>query len=124
MIKVLELKNSGSMAALNLYTTLLIGLKHLPEHYLEDWEDYFARIEAMDKVSLENFIRRGAMIVQLESKDIEGALRFVADPNGVPYSPANIKNLGLKDIFEMVVAIALEVASLEINFVTEAEKKN
>lgn len=124
MIKVLELKNSGSMAALNVYITLLIGLKHLPEYYLEDWDEFFQRIEQMDDISKENFIRRGAMITPLEAKDIEGALRFVADPNGVPYTSANIKNLGLKEIFESVVAVSVAVSRLQINFVTAAEKKN
>ncbi len=122
-MKLLELKGYRSLRALNAFHTLMLGLKMLPAYMGEQYEEFYSRIEEMDAASQEKMIREAVLFVELEREEVEALASFAADPNGVPYSSANLKSLGTKDLFEVIVAVCVEISKIKIDFVTEAQKK-
>lgn len=123
-MRILELRGIKSLRALQVFNTLMYGLKMLPEHADEHYETFFARVAELDEAHQEKLIRLAAMFVELPKDDLEALLSFVADPNGVPYSPENLKTLGPKEILEMVVAVCKVISKIKIDLVSEGEKKN
>jgi hypothetical protein len=123
-MRVLELKGYKSMKALNVYHALLLGLKMLPQYLKDSYEEFLSRIETLPPEEQEKLIREAALFVNLERDELEALLCFVADPNGVPYTAENMKNLGPAELHEIVVAVCVEISKIKINFVTDAEKKN
>ncbi len=123
-MKVLELKGYKSLKALNVFHTLMLGLKMLPAYQHEGYEAFFARVQDMPSEDQEKMIRESALFVNIEKDELESLLCFVADPNGIPYTAENLKNLGPDDLHEIVVQVCLAISKIKINFVSEAEKKN
>ncbi len=123
-MKVLELKGYKSLKALNVFHSLMLGMKMLPAYLGESYEAFFERVQAMAPADQEKIIREAALFVSLEKDELEALLGFVADPNGVPYSPENLKNLGPGELHEIIVAVCLAISKIEVNFVTAEEKKN
>lgn len=123
-MKVLELKGYKSLRALNVFHTLMLGLKMLPAYMGEAYEDFYDRISKMDAASQEKLIREAALFVEIQKEELEALITFCADANGVPYSSENMKNLGPKDLHEMIVAVCREIAKIKIDLVTDSEKKN
>ncbi len=124
MMKVLELKGYKSLKALNVFHALMLGLKMLPTYRGESYEDFFARVQVMPDGDKEKLVREAALFVDVEKDEVESLLCFVADPNGVPYSAQNLKSLGPQEIYEIIVAVCMEISKIKINFVSESEKKN
>jgi hypothetical protein len=123
-MKVLELKGYKSLKALNVFHALMLGLKMLPAYIGESYEDFFARVQAMTPEDQEKIIREAALFVNVEPDELGALVSFVADKNGIPYGPENIKNLGPADLHEIIVAVCVEISKIKINFVSESEKKN
>lgn len=124
MIKVAELEGSESMNTLNVYHRLLLGLKMLPLYANTPYEEFFGSIDILPVEQKEKFIREALLFVPLEREELEGCLSFCIDPNGVRYKAVNLKRMKPDEIFEMVVAVCLEIAKFKINFITPSEKKN
>lgn len=126
MIKpeVTELVGFKSYRALNVFHSLMLGLKMLPAYIGESYEAFFERVELMPPEDQEKMIREAALFVKLEQDEVEALICFVKDPNGVPYSAANLRSLGPDQIFEAIVAVCLEISKIKIDFVSTAEKKN
>ncbi len=122
-MKVLELKGYKSLKALNVFHTLMLGLKMLPAYVGEGYEEFYAKVQLMTEVEQSALIREAALFVKLDQDEIESLLCFVADPNGVPYGPENLKNLGPDQIHEVIVAVCSEISKIKVNLVTDAEKK-
>lgn len=123
MIKVRELKGYKSLRALNAFNALLLGLKMLPSYQAESYEDFFEKIQKMPENGQEKLIREAALFVQLQPDEIEAMISFVADPNGVPYGPENIKNLTADQLVDIVVAVSMQISKMNVGLVTESEKK-
>lgn len=123
-MKVLELRGYKSLRALNVFHTLMLGLKMLPSYMGETYEEFFDRISKMDAASQEKMIREAALFVELQREEVEAIITFCTDANGVPYSAENLKNLGPKDLHEIIVRVCVEIAKIKVDLVTEAEKKN
>jgi hypothetical protein len=121
---VRELKGHKSLRALNAFHALMLGLKMLPAYMGESYEDFFSRIEDMPPSDQEKMIREAALFVELQKEEVDALLSFCEDKNGVPYSEANVKNLGPKELVDSIVAVCMEMAKIKIDFVSEAEKKN
>lgn len=124
MITVGEIKGLKSLRALNVFHTLMLGLKMLPMYAHESYEEFFSRIDQMPPKDQEKMIREAALFVELSIDDLEAIICFCKDPNGVPYGTANINNLSMDELFEIVVAVSVAISKIKINFVTESEKKN
>jgi len=123
-MKVLELKGYKSLRALNVFHTLMLGLKMLPAYMGETYEDFYDRISKMDAASQEKLIREAALFVEIQKEELEALITFCADANGVPYSAENMKSLGPKDLHEMIVAVCMQIAKIKIDLVSDSEKKN
>lgn len=123
-MKVLELRGYKSLRALNVFHTLMLGLKMLPAYMGEAYEDFYGRIQAMDPADQEKMIREAAMFVEIQKDELEAVVGFCADRNGVPYSAVNMKDLGPAELVEMVVAVCVEISKIKIDLVSDSEKKN
>ena len=123
-MKVLELKGYKSLRALNVFHTLMLGLKMLPAYMGYTYEDFYDRISKMDAASQEKLIREAALFVEIQKEELEALITFCADANGVPYSAENMKSLGPKDLHEMIVAVCMQIAKIKIDLVSDSEKKN
>jgi hypothetical protein len=123
-VKILPLKGIRSLKALNVFHTLMLGLKMLPMYAGQSYEDFFLKVEAMPENDREKLIREAVLFVDLKEDEVEAMLRFCADANGVPFGPENIKNLSPSDIHEAIVQVSCEISKIKVNFITEDEKKN
>lgn len=123
-MQVLELKGFKSLRAMNAFHALMLGLKMLPDYAKLSYEDFFASIEKMDHESQLRMIKEAALFVELQKEEVEAIVCFVTDPNGVPYSAENVKNLGPKELVDIIVAVCGEIAKIKVDFVSENEKKN
>lgn len=124
MIQVLPLIGYKSLRALNGFHALLLGLKMLPAYIAEDYETFFARFNGKSEEEQEKLLREAVVFVQLGQDEVEALLSFARDKNGVAYNPTNLKNLSVKDIHQIIVAVCMEIGRIKIDLVSEAEKKN
>ena len=124
MVKVSPLKGFKSLKALNAFHALMLGLKMLPSYMGESYEDFFARIELMPPEDQEKMIREAILFVELQKEEVEALLSFASDANGVPYDSTNMKNLGPKELHNIVAAVCMEIVKIKIDFVSKDEKKN
>jgi hypothetical protein len=122
-VKVLEIKGFKSLKALNAFHALILGLKMIPQYQALSYEDFLASIELMAPSDQEKIIRQAATFVELQKEEVEAIISFVADDNGVPYGPANIKNLNPLQLVEVIVAVCKEIAAIKIDLIDEDEKK-
>ena len=123
-MKVLELKGYKSLKALNAFHALMLGLKMLPAYAAESYEDFYAKVDAMDEKDQETLVREAAMFVELQKDEVEAIICFATDQNGVPYTAENVKSLGPKELIEVIVAVCMAISKIKINFVSDSEKKN
>lgn len=122
-MKLLELRGPRTLRPLNVFSALMLGLKMLPAYATESYEDFLSRVGEMPRADQEKMIREALSFVDLRPEDVEGVCSFCADPNGVPYSSANIKNLGIREILEIIVAVCLEIVDIAVDFINDDEKK-
>ncbi len=124
MIKTFPLKGYKSLKALNAFHALLLGLKMLPAYISEAYESFYEGFKDKTEAEKEKLLREAALFVQLGQDEVEALISFAADPNGVPYSPVNMKNLNPGQLHEIIVAVCMEIGKIRIEIVSEEEKKN
>lgn len=123
-MKVRELRGTESMAVMNVFNALMLGMLMLPAYRSLQFEEFMGLVARMEPKEQESIVRSAIDFVRMEKEEIESVMRFCADSNGVPYSTENLKNLSPVQISECVLAVCMEYAKLKINLITEAEKKN
>ena len=123
-MKTLELKGFKSLRALNVFHSLILGLLMLPAYRGVQYEEFLARVDEMPDDQKEKIIREAALFVALDEEEVKSVVGFCCDPNGVPYDAANLKSMTPDQIFEMIVAVSMQVAKIKISLVSEAEKKS
>jgi len=122
-MKILELKGLKSLRVMNVFHTLMLGLKMLPNYMGESYEDFLERVESMPPEDQEKMIREAVLFVELDKSEVEAALIFSTDSNGIPITAENIKNLGPVEIMERIVAVCMKVAEIKVDLVGAREKK-
>ncbi len=122
-MKVLPLKGYKSLRALNAFHALLLGLKMLPMHMGEDYQTFFASFDNKSDAEKETALRQAAAFVELGQDEVDAIVSFATDANGVPYGEANIKNLDPEQLFEIIVAVCMEIGRIKIDLATKDEKK-
>lgn len=122
--KVLPLKGYKSLRALNVFHSLLLGLKMLPVYLSQSYESFYESFKDKTDGEKEKLIREAVLFVQLQQDEIEAVVAFVTDKNGIPYSTANVNNLGMDELHEIIVAVCMEIGKIKIDILTEGEKKN
>lgn len=123
-MKTRELKGFKSLRAMNVFHTLMLGLKMLPMHLAEPYEEFYARIKSLPEEQQKAMISKAALFVTLEEPEVEAIAYFCEDANGVPYNSASLKKLGPDKIHEMIVAVCFEISKIQIDMISDAEKKN
>lgn len=124
MSRVLELKGYKSLRALNAFSALVLGLKMLPAYMKESYEEFLGRLQAMPPADQKIMLRQAAQFVELQREEVEALAAFYADPNGVPYTGANLASLPPDRIIDIIVEVCAEIAKIKVDFVSETEKKN
>jgi len=112
-----------SLRALNAYHALLLGLKMLPAYIGEDYHVFLERLQAMPECEQETKIREAIAFVQLATDEVAALLSFATDSNGIPYGAANKDNLTPDEIFEICVAVCMEISRIKIDLVSKEEQK-
>ena len=122
--KLLPLKGVQSLKALNGFSALILGLNMIPEYAQIPFEEFFHSFKDRTPGNIETMIRKAVSLVQLSDDEIMSMVGFASDQNDIPISRENIKNLSPDDIFEIIVQVSLELSRININLVSEAEKKS
>lgn len=123
MRKVLPLKGYKSLRALNAFHTLLLGLKMLPAYMHQDYVTFFGSFKDKTEGEKETLLREATAFVQLSEDEVSALIAFATDKNGVPYSDVNKGNLTPDEIFEIIIAVCMEIGRIKIELVSEDEKK-
>ncbi len=123
-MNILPLKGYKSLRALNGFHALLLGLKMLPAYILEPYETFYASFSEKTDEQKEKLLKEAVMFVQLGQDEVEALISFATDKNGIPYSAVNLKNLSAAEMFEIIVAVCMEIGKIKIDLVSESEKKN
>lgn len=123
-MRIAELRGFKSLRALNAFNALMLGLKMLPAYMGESYEAFLSRVSEMSPPDQQKLIKEAVLFVELQKEEVEALISFCLDKNGVPYSAENMKNLGPKELHEMIVAVCMELAKIKIDLVSEVEKKN
>lgn len=123
MMQVLPLVGTKAYSALIAVQKLLMGLKMLPEYEKQPYVEFFESFREMSDADKENHIRMAAAFVELTVEELQAIICFGTDANGIAYTSANLKNLKPEEIFDVIVAVALEVSRIKITLVSQNEKK-
>ncbi len=122
--KVSEIKGIRSLRAFNVYNSLLLGIKMLPQYLKESYEEFYSRLKDMEEGDQAKIIREAAFFIELQPEELEAIAVFCRDGNGVPISKENLKNFNPGELIEMIEAVCMEISKFKIDLVSEAEKKN
>lgn len=120
---MLPLVGMKSLRALNAFHTLLLGLKMLPAYFQLDYVTFFESFEEKTEAQKETLLREAAAFVQLSDDEVHALVSFSTDVNGVAYGPSNVANLKPDELFEVIVAVCMEIGRIKIDLVSAAEKK-
>lgn len=123
-MNILPLKGYKSLRALNGFHALLLGLKMLPAYILEDYETFYSSFSVKSDEQKEKLLKEAVMFVQLGQDEVEALISFATDKNGIPYTAVNMKNLSVGEMFDVIVAVCMEIGRIKVDLVSEAEKKN
>lgn len=122
-VTVLPLVGSDSLRAMNAFNMLLLGLCMLPVNAGTDYVTFLDSFKDKTDDEKESALRQACAFVSLDHEEISALVGFSADANGVPYGKANIKNLGPDSLMDIIVAVCMEIGRIEINLLSEGEKK-
>lgn len=123
-VKVTEVRGLKSLAAFNVFHTLLLGLKMLPAYIAEDYDSFLKRVQAMPAPDQEKMIQEAVKFVKLDKDEVEALLVFCRDPNGVPFNAQNIDNLSPQQISDCIVAVCMKITEVKVTMISDDEKKN
>ncbi len=121
--KLLPLQGYKSLRVLNAFHSLLLGLKMLPAYMSEDYQTFFASFSKKSDQEKERNLREAAAFVQLSPDEVAAMVSFATDANGIAYTEINQGNLKPDELFEIIVAVCMEIGRIKIDLVSEDEKK-
>lgn len=123
-IKTLPLKGYKALKALNGFHALLFGLKMLPSYLAISYETFYASFKTKTPSEKETYLREAVAFVSLNQEEVEAIVTFATDKNGISYQSANVINLPLDELYEITVAVCMEIGRINIDIVSQDEKKN
>ena len=121
--KVLPLVGLESLHAFTAFNALLLGMKMLPAYAAIPYVTFYASFGEKSEAEKETFLREALAFVTLSKEEVSALVSFCTDSNNVPYGPHNMKSMPVKELFDIVIAVCMEIGRIEITLVTEAEKK-
>ena len=114
--QVAELKGIRSVRALQVCSTLLLGMLMLPINLNKKFDEFFKDIAKLPVDDQRKVLRDAVKLVALGDDEINACLAFCKDKNGVPIDKSNIENYPPGVIAEMVVSVCLSVLATEVFF--------
>ena len=123
-MKILPLTGPKALKAFYSFHKLLLGLKMLPAYMGEAYSEFYEAFNEKTEAEKEKLVREAAVFVPLEQDELMALVSFASDKNGVPYCPENIKNLEVNQLFEIIVAVSMEIGKIKVDLISEDEKKN
>lgn len=124
MIQVSELKGLKSLRAFNVFHTLMLGVKMLPDYLSEDYESFLGRVSEMSDADKVKVLTVAAKFVKLETEELDAIIYFCKDKNGLPYTQASLVNLTPDELIEIIVAVCMKISEIKIDILSDNEKKN
>lgn len=88
-----------------------------------DYQTFYASFEKMDDAQKEKMLREAVAFVQLSPEEVDAVLCFATDKNGIAYTDVNKGNLTPDELFEIIVAVGMEISKIKIELVSSDEKK-
>lgn len=122
-MKLIPLAGYKSLRVLNAFHSLLLGLKMLPINLDKDYVSFFESFKTKTDGEKEEALRQAVAFVQLSPEEVEAIVSFATDANGIPYSKVNLAQLKPDELFEIIIAVCMEVGRIKIELVSEEEKK-
>lgn len=122
-MKVLPLVGYKSLRALNAFSSLLLGLKMLPIYLGLGYVEFYASFKDKSDEEKESDLRQALAFVQLSQEEVEALASFATDSNGIAYTPVNLKTIGAEELFEILIAVCMEIGRIKVELVSEEEKK-
>ncbi len=122
-MRVLPLVGFKALKALNAFHTLLLGLKMLPSYVDVSYEKFYEGFDEMSDTEKENAVRQAVLHVPLTEEEFQALAGFATDSNGLAISQLNLANFSPDQIYEMLVAVCLEIGKIKIEILTKSEKK-
>lgn len=123
IINILPLVGYKALRSMAAFNTLLLGLKMLPMYETIEYPEFYASFKDKTDKQKEDALRLAAAFVQLSSEEVESLISFASDKNGIPYTSANLKNLKPNELFEIIIAVCMEIGRIKIDLVSDEEKK-
>ena len=123
-LEIKPIKGVDGWRAFNAYQKLLLGVKMLPAYAHETYEDFYDRIDELNDEDKLKILKEAVALVELEEHEIEALAFFCRDANGQSYRRENLPNLGINEIFKIVVAVCFEISKINVDFLSDDEKKN
>lgn len=123
MIKILPLVGYKSLRALNAFSTLLLGLKMLPIYLDQDYVTFYESFKDKSDGEKESALRQALAFVNLTQEEVEALASFATDSNGIAYTSVNLKTIGAEDLFEILIAVCMEIGRIKVELVSDEEKK-
>lgn len=124
MVKLLPLKGTKALRTINVLSKLILGLKMQPAFLMVDLHEFYESFRTMTEVEKEKKLRLAIAFVDLTPEEVETMISFACDSNGIPYGPSNQGNLKPQELFEIILAVCLEIARIDIDLLKPQEKKN
>ena len=121
--KVLPLVGLESLHAFTAFNALLLGMKMLPAYAAIPYVEFYPSFATKTDDEKETFLREALAFVVLSREEVLSLVGFCTDVNGVPYGAHNMKSMPAKDLFDIIIAVCMEIGRIEISLVTESEKK-
>lgn len=117
MINAAEIKGIKGLYAFKALHTLLFNYYLLPVHDTkESYTQFLKRFNAMPADEKKEVLTQSLYLSGIDEKEIFELVCFATDGNGIHYSRANIGNLEIKVIFEIVVDVCLAICELDVFF--------
>jgi hypothetical protein len=112
-----------AMNALNIFQAALLALKMLPINLDITLDEFYYSFKGKSEAQRESDIRMAVSFLKLEEDELLTVVSFFKDANGIEMGRSHLKALGLKDQFEMTVSLLCEIGKIDIELISEDEKK-
>lgn len=122
-MKVSTIAGPEGMKALTAFNALLFAYKGLPAYVHVPYVEFFESFKHKTDSEKETILREALSFYSLEHDEIRAIVSFGHDKNGIAYGETNVKNLSVEELFEIIIAVCMEIGKIHIDIVSEEEKK-
>lgn len=125
MIEAGDIKGIKGLYAFKALQTLLLSYYMLPEFRKEKetYAEFLKRFNDMAEDEKREILRTSLYFAGIEEKEIFALVAFAKDKNGIHYQPANVANLEIKELFDIIIDVCMAILSIDVFFNENELKK-